>query len=61
MNLLPSAQTFAAYLVAPVVVATTFVAVENREALNNRARQVVPDTCIQDEAALANCKFGSAF
>ena len=55
-------RTFAAYVVAPVVVATTFVAVANNyEALNNRARQVVPDTCIQDEAALANCKFGSVF
>ena len=55
-------RTFAAYVVAPVVVATTFVAVANNyEALNNRARQVVPDTRIQDEAALANCKFGSAF
>ena len=61
MNLLPSARTFAAYLVAPVVVATSFVAVENREALNNRAHQMVPDSCLVNEAALAKCKFGPGF
>ena len=55
-------RTFVAYVLSPVFVATTFVGVANNYgALNNRARQVVPDTCIQDEAALANCKFGSAF
>ena len=61
MNLLPSARTFAAYLVAPVVVATTFVAVENHKTLNNYARQMVPDSCLENKAALAKCKFGPGF
>ena len=60
MNL-PSARSFAAYLVAPVVVATAFVAVENNyEVLNNLGRQTVTDSClvsesVLDQDALENC------
>ena len=61
MNFLPTARTFAAYLVAPVVVGLAFIAVENQTSLNRYADQMVPKSCLLSEAALANCKFGPGF